>query len=82
VQACGAVHNAYDDYQILLPQIGAALGWSEEVQRSWTGTLRPHRAVRIQQAYPLAFFDLHLRQRRQRLLEGPSPAFREVRHLP
>ena len=82
VQACGAVHNAYDDYQFLLPQIGAALGWSAEELRSWIGTLRPDRAVRIQQAYPLAFFDLHLRRQRQRLLEGPSPAFREVRYLP
>jgi len=38
--------------------------------------------VGIQQAYPLSFFDLHLRDRRQRLLEGPSPAFPEVRYLP
>lgn len=82
VQACGAVHNAYDDYQVLLPQIGAALGWSREVLRSWIGTLHPDQAVRIQQAYPLAFFDLHLRHQRQPLLEGPSPAFPQVRYLP
>ncbi|WP_250007434.1 acetylhydrolase [Actinoplanes sp. M2I2] len=82
VQARGAIHNAYDDYQFLLPQIGAALGWSEKVLRSWIGKLPPGRAVRIQQAYPLAFFDLHLRHQRQRLLEGPSPAFREMRYLP
>lgn len=82
VQACGAVHNAYDDYQILLPQIGTALGWSKKILRSWIGTLRPDQAVRIQQAYPLAFFDLHLRHQRQPLLEGPSPAFPQVRYLP
>ncbi|MGX6606579.1 alpha/beta hydrolase [Micromonosporaceae bacterium Da 78-11] len=80
VRADGAVHNAYDDYQFLLPQIGASLGWSDKVLRGWIGTLRPGRAVRIQQAYPLAFFDLHLRRRRQRLLEGPSSAFPEMRY--
>jgi hypothetical protein len=82
VQAGGAAHNAYDDYQVLLPQIAAAIGVSDEVLLTWIGTLDPGRAVRIQQAYPLAFFDLHLRHRRQRLLEGPSPAFPEVRYLP
>jgi len=55
---------------------------SDEELRDWIGTLAPARAVRIQQAYPVAFFDLHLRHRRQRLLEGPHPAFPEVRHLP
>jgi len=82
VQADGAAHNAYNDYQVLLPQIAAAVGVSDEVLRGWIGTLNPVRAVRIQQAYPLAFFDLHLRHRRQRLLEGPSRAFPEVRYLP
>jgi hypothetical protein len=55
---------------------------SDEELLSWIGTLDPGRAVRIQQAYPLAFFDLHLRHRRARLLEGPSPAFPEVRFVP
>ena len=45
------------------------------------GTLPPARAVRIQQAYPLAFFDRHLRHRGERLLDGPSPAFPEVRFI-
>jgi predicted dienelactone hydrolase len=82
VQADGAAHNAYNDYQILLPQIAEAVGVSDEVLRTWIGTLDPRRAVRIQQAYPRAFFDLHLRHRRQRLLEGPSRAFPEMRYLP
>jgi hypothetical protein len=55
---------------------------SDEELADWIGTLAPARAVRIQQAYPLAFFDQHLRNRRQRLLEGPSPAFPEVRFIP
>lgn len=55
---------------------------SVEALREWIGTRAPFRAVPIQQAYPVAFFDLHLRHRRQRLLEGPSPAFSEVRYVP
>nr|BFE60033.1 hypothetical protein GCM10020063_045590 [Dactylosporangium thailandense] len=82
VQADGAVHNAYDDYQFLLPQVARAVGMSDAELRGWIGTLDPGRAVRIQQAYPLAFFDQHLRGRRQRLLDGPSRAFPEVRYLP
>jgi hypothetical protein len=55
---------------------------SDEDLAGWIGTLNPAGAVRIQQAYPLAFFDLHLRHRRQRLLEGPSRTFPEMRFLP
>ncbi|WP_199512027.1 alpha/beta hydrolase family protein [Nucisporomicrobium flavum] len=82
VQADGALHGAYCDHQWLIPQLAAITGMSDEELAGWIGTLDPGRAVRIQQAYPLAFFDLHLRHRRQRLLEGPSPAFPEVRYLP
>ncbi|WP_203840585.1 hypothetical protein [Winogradskya humida] len=74
VHAVGALHGAFCDHQWLIPQ----LPLSDEDLAGWIGTLAPARAVRIQQAYPLAFFDLHLRGRRQRLLEGPSPAFPEL----
>jgi predicted dienelactone hydrolase len=82
VRAKGAAHLSYGDYEVLVPQLAAAAGLSEAQVQSYIGTLKPTRAVRIQQAYPVAFFDLHLRHRRQRLLEGPSPAFPEVRYLP
>lgn len=81
VHTDGAAHGAYCDQQWLLPQLATITGMSEEDLAGWIGTLAPARAVRIQQAYPLAFFDLHLRRRRQRLLEGPSPAFPEVRFV-
>ena len=43
VQADGAAHNAYDDYQVLLPQVAVAVGMSDEELRDWIGTLpRPH----------------------------------------
>jgi dienelactone hydrolase len=79
VRADGAIHTAYQDVQALLPQLAAAIGMSDADLLGWIGTLDPGRSVRIQQAYPLAFFDLHLRHRRGHLLDGPSAAFPEVR---
>ncbi|WP_239133796.1 alpha/beta hydrolase family protein [Rugosimonospora africana] len=80
VQADGAVHGSYTDTQALIPQLVDAVGMSDEELQAWIGTLDPARAVRIQQAYPLAFFDLHLRHRGH-LLDGPSPAFPEVKFI-
>jgi dienelactone hydrolase len=82
VQAVGAAHGSYNDQQWFVPDIVRLTGLGDDVLRDWCGTLDRGRAVRIQQAYPLAFFDLHLRRRRQRLLEGPSRAFPEVLYLP
>lgn len=82
IQAQGAVHSSYGDLQVLMPQVAKVVGMSDEELRGWIGTLDPARAVRISQAYPLAFFDEHLRGREQRLLAGPSRAFPEVRYLP
>ncbi|AUY52434.1 acetylhydrolase [Streptomyces sp. CB01881] len=82
VRADGALHGSYGDNQALIPQLAKVIGMSDEQLRGWIGTLDPARAVRIQQAYPLAFFDLHLRHRGGRLLDGPSRAFPEVRFLP
>ncbi|WP_329367513.1 acetylhydrolase [Streptomyces sp. NBC_00669] len=82
VQAEGAIHSSYCDVQVLIPQLARAVGMSDADLQGWIGTLDPARAVRIQQAYPLAFFDQHLRHRGQRLLDRPSPAFPEVRFLP
>ncbi|GIJ63884.1 alpha/beta hydrolase family protein [Virgisporangium aurantiacum] len=79
VQAAGAAHNSYIDYQVLIPQLADALGIPDD---DLVGAIDPHRATRIQQAYPLAFFDRHLRHRRGHLLDGPSPAFPEVAFLP
>jgi hypothetical protein len=82
VQAEGAVHSSYCDLQWLLPQVATATGMSDKELQGWIGTLDPARAVRIQQAYPLAFFDQHLRGRRGHLLNGPNPAFPEVNYIP
>jgi predicted dienelactone hydrolase len=82
IQAAGAIHSSYCDVQWLLPQLAKALGMTDKELQGWIGTLDPARAVRIQQAYPLAFFDQHLRGRRRHLLDGPSQAFPEVMFIP
>ncbi|MFE0650967.1 alpha/beta hydrolase family protein [Streptomyces sp. NPDC059534] len=82
VQAQGAAHFSYGDNEALFPQVAKVLGWSSEQLQDVIGTLDPDQAVKIQQAYPLAFFDEHLRHRRRHLLDGPSPAFPAVTFLP
>ncbi|MFG2330970.1 alpha/beta hydrolase family protein [Streptomyces sp. NPDC048604] len=82
IQAQGAAHVSYGDNEALFPQVAKLLGWSREQLQDVIGTLDPDQAVKIQQAYPLAFFDEHLRHRRRHLLDGPSPAFPAVTFLP
>ncbi|MGC4813161.1 alpha/beta hydrolase family protein [Micromonospora sp. DT228] len=82
VQAEGAIHVSYGDNQWLVPQLARVVGMSDEDLADWIGTLDPARAVRIGQAYPLAFFDLHLRHRGGHLLSGPSRSFPEVTFIP
>lgn len=82
VQADGVEHGSYIDHQWLIPQIARITGMSDEELRSWIGTLDPVRALKIQRAYPLAFFDRHLRGMRRRILEGPTREFPEMRYLP
>ncbi|MGE6738146.1 alpha/beta hydrolase family protein, partial [Streptomyces sp. NPDC059900] len=82
IQAQGASHISYGDNEALFPQVAKLYGWSRKQLEDVIGTLDPGQAVRIQQAYPLAFFDQHLRHRREHLLDGPSPAFPAVTFLP
>ncbi|WP_405647859.1 alpha/beta hydrolase family protein [Streptomyces uncialis] len=82
IEAQGAAHVSYGDNESLFPQVAKLLGWSEQQLQDVIGTLDPDQAVRIQQAYPLAFFDEHLRHRRGHLLDGPSAAFPAVTFLP
>ncbi|MFE6163912.1 alpha/beta hydrolase family protein [Streptomyces sp. NPDC056486] len=82
IRAQGAAHVSYGDNEALFPQVAKLLGWSAQQLQDVIGTLDPEQAVKIQQAYPLAFFDEHLRHRRGHLLDGPTPAFPAVAFLP
>ena len=82
LQPDGTVHTCYSDVESLIPQVAKIVGLSPQDVQAYIGTLDPAEGVRLQQAYPLAFFDQHLRGRRSRLLDGPSPAFPDVKFLP
>jgi hypothetical protein len=62
----GAVHNSFSDMPIIMPERYSNL------------EINAARALAITNAYILAFFDRHLRGRRQTLLEGNAPRFPEV----
>ncbi|WP_030716316.1 alpha/beta hydrolase family protein [Streptomyces sp. NRRL F-2580] len=82
IQAQGALHVSYGDHEALFPQVAKLSGWSGQQLEDAIGTLDPDQGVKIQQAYPLAFFDEHLRHRRGNVLDGPSPGFPAVTFLP
>ncbi len=82
IQAEGATHVSYGDDEALFPQVAKLFGWTGQQLQDWIGTLDPDQGVKIQQTYPRAFFDEHLRHRHGHLLDGPSPAFRAVTFLP
>ncbi|MEV4580389.1 hypothetical protein AB0K16_44860 [Nonomuraea jabiensis] len=71
VRAGGAEHASYTDLEVIVAQAASALGLSAAQVAEQLGTLAPARAVAIQRAYSLAFFDRHLR-RKGHLLDRPS----------
>jgi dienelactone hydrolase len=82
LQLDGALHLAFTDVEAIIGPAAAQLGLSEQDVRSYIGTMDPAEGVRIQQAYPRAFFDQHLRNRPSRLLDGPSAEFPSVQFIP
>ncbi|QWF83861.1 alpha/beta hydrolase family protein [Amycolatopsis sp. CA-230715] len=62
-------HNMFTDQLLLVQQAGMDPGVE----------LDPLRGIRLTEAYLVAFLDRHLRGIPQRLLDGPSPRFPEVR---
>ncbi|MEU4217523.1 acetylhydrolase [Actinoplanes sp. NPDC026623] len=82
LQIDGGTELSYSDAVWLLPQIARLTGMSDTDLAGWIGTFSPSLAVQIQQAYPLAFFDMHLRHRRQPLLERPNSPFPGAHFIP
>ncbi|MEY9926574.1 putative dienelactone hydrolase [Catenulispora sp. GP43] len=77
----GAEHISFTDSEGLILPAAGILGLSQAQVQGFVGTMDPNEGVRIQQAYPRAFFDLHLRNRPSRLLDGPSPEFPSVKFM-
>ncbi|WP_433444506.1 alpha/beta hydrolase family protein [Nonomuraea sp. CA-141351] len=61
-------HTSFTDLSILQKAAGM----------SGAGDLPPQRSLEITRTYVAAFFDLHLKGKKQPLLDGPSPAAPEV----
>jgi dienelactone hydrolase len=78
LQLEGAEHISFSDSEGLILPAARILGLDQATVQGFVGTMDPGEGVRIQQAYPRAFFDLHLRNRPSRLLDGPSPEFPSV----
>ncbi|MFB9681783.1 alpha/beta hydrolase family protein [Streptosporangium vulgare] len=64
----GAEHMSFIDYAVLQPQLGLP-----------AYPIDGERSIKIIRAYVTAFLDLHLKNRRQPLLDGPSAGYPEVR---
>lgn len=64
----GAGHDSFTD--LAIPASAADL--------SAPGTIDAGRGIALTRAYAAAFFDLHLKGKRQPLLDAPSPADPEV----
>ena len=71
-----AGHESFSDLQVVVPQLAPPPEFVQEL----IGSIDPDRSVANQRAYVAAFFDQHLRHRH--LLDGPSPRFPEMQHLP
>lgn len=77
----GAEELAFTDNEGIIGPATPLLGLTPAQVQGFVGTMDPAEGVRIQLAYPRAFFDLHLRNRPSRLLDGPSPEFPSVRFI-
>jgi hypothetical protein len=73
-----AGHESFSDLQLILPQ----LDLPPEFVQDLIGSIDPQRSAANQRAYVGAFLDQHLRHRQRHLLDGPSPRFPEMQHLP
>lgn len=72
------MHYTFTDYQVLLPALAGRLSLAPQVVQNTIGTVDPARILAAQRAYIAAFFDQHLKDTRQPLLDAPSELYPEV----
>lgn len=76
-----AEHNSFTDYQTIIPALAEHLELPEGLRARMIGTVDPQRFVTSRRAYLAAFFDQHLRNQRQPLLDGPSPHHPDIQFV-
>jgi len=69
-------HASYADDEALVPQLTTG-----DETTKLIGSADPARVLAVQRAYPLAFFDQHLRHHGH-LLDRPSPRYPDVHFIP
>jgi predicted dienelactone hydrolase len=67
-------HMTFTDLEVLLPQAG----FPPELLEPAYGTIDGNRAVAVERAYLVAFFDRYLRHRGGGLLDRPSARYPEM----
>ena len=72
----GGAHHSFTDLQALVPQLGTLV--RPDLRESLIGRVDPQRSLAAQHAYLGSFFDLHLRNEDDHLLDGPSPQHPEI----
>jgi predicted dienelactone hydrolase len=82
IRVTGTRHLAFHDTVLLGPELSLITGAPPALVAEAYGVLDGRRAVKITRAFVRAFFDLHLRQRRSRLLEGPASGYPDVTFVP
>jgi hypothetical protein len=75
-------HQTYSDLEELYSQIGPAIGIPPDQLTALIGTIDPRTAVLDERVYVRAFFDLHLRNDNDHLLDGPSARFPDIQFVP
>lgn len=74
-------HYTFTDYQILFPQLNRKLSISPRVIQQSIGTADPDQVFEAQRNYIASFFDLHLKDIPQPLLDSPSTLYPEVEFI-
>ena len=74
-------HYTFTDYQILFPLLNRKLSISPRVIQQSIGTADPDQAFEAQRNYIASFFDLHLKDIPQPLLDSPSTLYSEVEFI-
>ncbi|MGW5362472.1 alpha/beta hydrolase family protein [Actinopolymorpha pittospori] len=74
----GSRHHSYSDAESLVSQAAGPLRLPSETVVDDIGTIPPHRAIAVENAYVAAFFDHWLKDRPTRLFDRPSPRYPEM----
>lgn len=82
VQLASAQHMAYSDFPALIELLGIGSYFPPGSLETLYGTIDGVRAVFVERAYVVAFFDFLLRGKSDDLLDGPSDCYPEITFPP